>query len=496
MKNKIAISIIVFALLSGSAFAWDSTFTPAEGEYTTYVVKWFDDIKSVAAKFGMSVEDLMAYNSLTSEKLEKRQVLKIPKDISKALKQIDSIKETVRSADQKANKAFDKVEEVFGNAGKVIEGAAQKVQEGIAGVDSVAQSMMETVKRGIRWEFKDSMDISLILPLGAQTSLNDQSYDYYSGALLAIKDLSETGAKINLKVYDSKDPATDIRSLDFSSDDLIIGPVEPAALDSLLGFFPERTAVISPLDPKGAYLAAGHPNFLQVPSSADSQYKDVVKWISEDNLSGGRIILISEKDGEMAAIAQLMAESGLEYSTLEYGILEGRDVSTALEEMLAADETANRIVIASDKEAFVNDAVRNLNLMTFRGYDITLYAPSKIRNFETVDIESLHNIRTHVSTSYFVNYDSDKVKSFLPRYRALFCAEPTPFAYQGYDTVWYLVSRITSFGQKWPEMLDGVRFKGLQTDILFTRVDEESGYVNSAVRRVIYEDDFSVNLMP
>lgn len=463
---------MVFALLSGSAFAQE--FTPAEGEYTTYIVKWFDDIKSVAGKFGMSVEDLMVYNGLTSEKLEKKQVLKIPKDMGKALKQIDAEKAR-RSADDNASTTIEKVEEV------------------VAAVDTAAEEAVEKAQ-GIRWEFKEKVDITLILPLGAEGTLSDQNYDYYSGVLMALKDLGESGTKTRLKVFDSKSPAFDINALHLTGEDIVIGPVEPAELDTLLGFCPSRTAVISPLDPKGTALAAGHLNFLQVPSSIDAQYRDLIEWIRTDSAAGDKLVLITEKGVAPTPIAQMLADSGLEYSTLDYGILEGRAVSNALEKMLS-ETNVNRAIIASENEAFVNDAVRNLNLMTYRKFNMQLFAPSKIRNYDTVDIESLHNVNAHVSSSYFVDYDSDKVKSFLLRYRALFGAEPTPFAYQGYDTAWYIVSRISAFAQNWPDMLDRERFRGLQSDILFYKADEESGYVNKAVRRIIFENDFSVTLL-
>ena len=102
-------------------------------------------------------------------------------------------------------------------------------------------------------------------------------------------------------------------------------------------------------------------------------------------------------------------------------------------------EGTNRIVIASESEAFVNDVVRNLNLLIFNNIDVVLYAPSKIRSFETIEVENLHNTSLHVSLTYHIDYESENVKSFLMRYRALYNTEPTQFAFQGYDIARYFL---------------------------------------------------------
>ena len=50
------------------------------------------------------------------------------------------------------------------------------------------------------------------------------------------------------------------------------------------------------------------------------------------------------------------------------------------------------------------------------------------------------------------------------------------------------------FGKKWPRALDRVDYNGLQSDFKLVRTPSGS-YVNNAVRRVVYNPDYSVTLV-
>ena len=86
------------------------------------------------------------------------------------------------------------------------------------------------------------------------------------------------------------------------------------------------------------------------------------------------------------------------------------------------------------------------------------------------------------------------MKAFLPAYRARFRCEPSPFAYQGYDILTYFVNLISRQGDDWPSALGKRREAGLQADFLFSQV-EQGGFANEAVRRIIYEPDFTIRLV-
>ena len=81
-------------------------------------------------------------------------------------------------------------------------------------------------------------------------------------------------------------------------------------------------------------------------------------------------------------------------------------------------------------------------------------------------------------------------------YRALFNAEPNQFAFHGYDTMHFFIDICRTYGRQWPKVLQDYSERGLQTDFRFAREEGAEGFVNTAVRRVIYTPDFKVVLQP
>ena len=202
---------------------------------------------------------------------------------------------------------------------------------------------------------------------------------------------------------------------------------------------------------------------------------------------------ISEKDNFSAAgsqIKEIIDSAGITYNSFSYTILEGRDITEPLTNLMTATGT-NRVLIASESEAFVNDVVRNLNILIYNKLNVVLYAPARIRNFETIEVENLHNTSLHASLGYLIDYESDQVKNFLLKYRALYNTEPTQYAFQGYDIATYFISMCSRYGSDWMKKLAESEKEMLQSSFRFTPI-EEGGYVNRGIRRLVYGPGWSV----
>ena len=347
------------------------------------------------------------------------------------------------------------------------------------------------------WLFapKDEVKVTLILPMKASTeSVSRNNMDFYSGVLLAVKDLADSGISTELNVYDSSDSTHPIVSEDIDDSDLIIGPVSSVDLGKLLDSGNDPRMVISPLDSRAEELASRHENFIQVPTPLKAQYQDIMDWIREDSMPGDTLLLIREKTARQTDAVKQMIQvadsSGLTFIPFSYSILEGRDVTEPLMNLTTATGT-NRVVIASESEAFVNDVVRNLNILLYNKINVVLYAPARIRNFETIEVENLHKTYAHVSLGYLIDYESQQVKNFLLKYRALYNTEPTQYALQGYDIATYFIGMCGKYGSQWARKMDDDQAQMLQSTFRFVQT-ENGGYVNQGIRRVVYGDNWSV----
>lgn len=423
-----------------------------------HVAKWYEDLDVISETYGVSVEEIMAANNLTGRKLGKRQKLIIPYP-----------GETVEKP----------TEQTF--VEKVVE-IAQDIK---AEIEDTIVAIIP----------KSDVSATIVLPLTNENGeANRNNMDFYCGALLAVYDLANNGVDCKLNVFDINGGKSYPSIDNLSNSDVIIGPVSSADLTRTLGTVADNIPVVSPLDPRAEKLVTGHSSLIQIPAPQAAQYNDLVAWMEEEYNKGDRAIMITEKGARQTAITTVIKEaldsSSLAYKSFAYSILEGRDVTESLTALMT-NEGRNRIIIASESEAFVNDVVRNLNLLIYNNIDLVAYAPSKIRGFETIEVENLHNTSMRVSLSYYIDYETPEVKEFLMKYRSLYNTEPNQFAFQGYDVTKYIVDLCSKYGKNWIKHVERNDANMLQST-LNLRKQPIGGYQNLGIRRIVYENGYSV----
>lgn len=440
----------------------------AKKKKKTHTVKWYESIDDIAAKYGVTAEEVMAANKLSDRKLKSRMKLEIPEPGEVVIADVAAEEETLPQADSTT---------VISHDGQIAE---------------------ETEDESPWWTFRknEKVTASLLLPFKATgTSGSRSNMDFYSGVLLAVNDLAAAGISTDLNVYDIADGSYDPTRNDIRNSDLIIGPVSVKDITMSLTSVGNSSVLVSPLDPKAESLVSTHPDMVQAPTPHKMQYNDLAAWVKEDCLPDDKVILISEKGARLTEASLEMKQSvdsaRIDYSSFSYSILEGRDIEKPLKALMTNTAT-NRIMIISENEAFVNDVVRNLNMMIHQKYNVTLYGPSKIRSFETIEVENFHKTNLHVSLTYYIDYNDPRVKNLLMKYRALFNTEPTQFAYQGYDIASYFIELCSKYGKDWQKYLPHEEKSMLQSTFKCMQ-QGEGGYVNQGVRRIVYEKDWTIS---
>ena len=429
-----------------------------------HIVKWYEDLNIIAEKYGVTPDAIAAANGLKDRKLKNRQKLMIPA-VADEKPAAYVMEQPVEEEDLNIETAFEEKEE--------------------EATDTVITS----------YTSKSKVTATVLLPLKATGSGSSRSnMDFYSGVLVAARDLTELGIDVKLNVYDIANGGLGTTKSELEESDIIIGPVSTGDITRLFSMSDEIGPVISPLDPRVEPLAANYRNLVQAPSSQMAQYQDMADWIQEDLMESDRVIVISEKGARMndegKKMKAVLDSAAFEYQPFAYSILDGREIKEPIEAVMTMEGT-NRVVIASDSEAFVNDVVRNLNLIIHDKFSVVLYGPAKIRTFETIEVENFHNTSLHASLASYIDYEDDNVKKFLMRYRALFGTEPTQFAFQGYDVARYFLELYTKYGEYWPQMIDKADRKMLQSNFN-CRAVEGGGYTNKGIRRIIYGMDYSI----
>ena len=464
--------------------------TPNADGFIEHTVKWFEDLYGVAKTYGVTPEEIMAANGLKSSRISKRQTLLIPVT--------DKARESIKNKLPSVQVPVEEKPSVNVPAQEVPVQAETPVVE--QPVPETKPEQTEPSEGILDWlsgaTGKGSADLALILPFNAAGKTSETNMDFYSGVLMALRDLEKEGVKTTLNVFDLQ--AGIPSSFDLGKNDFILGPITTSDLTTILGVTGGRVPVVSPLDQRAADLADTHEGFIQAPSSANSQYTELAAWAAEDCVRGDQIILVTEKttNGSTAAavgVREALLDAGTTFEGVSWTQGEGRSLPASLTARLTKSGV-NRIIVASEKEAFVSDLVRNLGILLGRGYKIVLYAPSRVRTFESIDSSNYHQCFLHICSPYFADYDAEKVKAFVRSYRALYRTEPSQFAFQGYDLTRYFASLVAKYGNRWTRAIRQVDGSGIHTDFHFEPARSGS-YRNTAIRRIVYNTDYTTELV-
>ena len=456
--------------------------------YWSHVVTEKHTLWSIARTYGVTVEEIYAANptlNLKTEGLKTGQILMIPvSDKDSGRKPRRGKEPPVKAEEMPESSPSDKTDSLSVMPGSL----------------SVAPDSLTVAKDSLECE-SDSLDVierpsyvslSVVLPLG--NAGNDGFTEFYSGVLLAARDLGSRGHRIELKLNSPGEVCKDRHSLDDA--DIILGPVSCSDIKACLANVPHGGKLVSPLDPKAALLTDSLA-VIQAPTPWEDQLKDLVKWASEEMQPSDSLLVVSESGAALSEMSRFLVnelkKSGLAAKNISYGILEGLSISETFAS-LASKEGTTRIFIASDNEAFVGDVIRNANLLAYKNFDVTVYCNSKVRSFELINVETFHNVSLRMTSAYFTDYSRADVKAFVMAYRALFNAEPSSYAFQGYDTAMYFASLYLEYGRRWFRKMPQFIWRGLQTDFRF-EPGKGKGQVNKAVRRIIYNKDYSITLL-
>lgn len=432
-----------------------------------HTVKWFEKIEDVAGKYKVPVDAIVELNSLETTLIKKKQVLYIPNAAFLELMAQDAAHEEAQPAEE----------------------AVEEVEE--AAEENVAPEIV----------LDGNVELTYILPLNLRDTLgpNGNFMDFYAGAMLALERYgSQSGNKATVNIVDQM-MYSSIEKLVASGavygKKAIIGPVRPADIVKVLEATEGKSIVISPMDQNGERLAAGNPSFYQAPPAAKAQQKSIAELFASKCTPSSNAVLIYETSGADTALVRIAREAlearGASFSTLSYGILEGREILGKMSGYMKP-ETDNLVLVLSNSEAFVSDAVRNLNLICTNPVEenrrsITLFGLPRWRNFETIEVDYFHRMNLHLSLPYFVDYNKENVKDFLMKYRALYNSEPTPFSFQGYDVTLHALGIIG--GNTAPNPADALQMKGLYTN------DAGNGHINTGTKNIMYNNDYTISVI-
>jgi len=434
----------------------DVVMSKSYDQFITYVVNKNDTYESVAAAYGITVEQLKSANP-KQKKLKKGKTIYIPQ------KSIDKIVVSTSALTQ------------------------QQLENEYKGkLDDIYDDVITPNKN-------NSIDISIILPFQLEMkeqTRNARNYvEFYQGFSIALDSIGKKLTKpLNLNVYDTKhsldvtDSILNISTL--KNSDLIIAPSEPKQLERILNygkannidilncFATQNDDYISNSRVLQANIPSPYLN-ARINEYLDNKFKDYVLVFLEDPQEENKDIYDEIK--QHASMAKHQNKTITVSSELS-----GKSLSNYLE------PGSSYIFIPSNGKASLlkkfatglRDAKNtrvDCELVLLGHPEYTMYMKGYKDLFMSID--------TYIYSRFYLPEDNNSVTEFNNKYVKLFHSKPTNstpnMSVFGFDIGMFLVNAYANGyvpGQK-----ESV-YNGIQTNFDFERANNWAGYINKSVR--------------
>jgi ABC-type branched-subunit amino acid transport system substrate-binding protein/LysM repeat protein len=352
------------------------------------------------------------------------------------------------------------------------------------------------------------LNVGLYLPISAAvtdslkpTAKSLSFLAFYQGVLLAVDQLSKSGLKVKLYVYDTEKSSSNVDALlkkpEFLALDLIIGPVYPEyqKVASELSA-KNRIPMVSPLSTDEKY-ARTNPNYFQVNPAKKIRIETTADYILKQFPKETIIFLEGEYGGsDTRQIREyLTAKRGNTASagglTKTYNLW---SKGTADLELQLKTDKPNILVMADVNEVNVSIAMNRLSLLS-KKYPLILIGLQEFTRMQSIETENLHNVNLRYLSTFFVNYSLPAVSAFVENFKTEFGTEPSLFAFQGYDISTFF---LTSLHQN--EKFSAKQTSDETTGLLhatyhFKKLSDFSGYANDSFTIVEYANTFEVKAL-
>ena len=443
---------------------------------TTHKVEKGETLYSLARRYGITQEELLAANpQITKKKLKRKSIVAIPYS-QKELAERAAKEQKEREVEQSNTAIFKQIEE------------EEKKNSAIEGAVKAA----------------------VILPFMLDTySPTEQSrmIEYYEGFLMAVERLKQYGYSFDISTYDSGKESSSLEPLLASGQldnmNIIFGALHPRHNKELARFAQKKNIpLVIPFTSKEDEIFR-NPMVYVVNTMQSYFFSEVTDHFTH-KFHDANIIFINNGDKNkkefIATLKKGLDKKNIPHTTIAMEPFMGSEPDYNSIKAAMKSERKNIFIPTSGNETTLssllasmliikNDTVNNLPEFTLFGYpEWQIYA----NNLQ----EKMYEVGTYFYTSFFSHASFPETVRFQNSYMQWY-SHPYQNIYPrysmlGYDTGYYFLLAATKYGKEMPDNIKNVSFTPIQTGFKFERVNNWGGFVNKKIYFVHYTPEYKV----
>ena len=334
--------------------------------------------------------------------------------------------------------------------------------------------------------------------------------EFYFGALMAINELKNQGAVVNIKNYDTERGAINIiktlRDKSLQEADLIIGPGFSDQVEPLSDFCLEHhIRLVLPFRSDTESLDT-NPYIFKIFPTSGVEYAHITKEVAK-RYSDANIVLVKGGNGDKREIhiAELLKselynpDSMMVREILYREINFNKDRMSGLTALLHKDKM-NLVIIPENTDKLYTQVIPFIEnyISKNKEVEIKLLGFDEWQNFKGIELENIFNVECEIYSPLYANlYSGDfKMDAFKNKYYNYFQTTPTGqypyYGMLGYDVANYFLKGLSRFGNQFENNLDNIRQRGLCVDFDFERVNNWGGFVNTTLYNIEYTKEFEI----
>lgn len=384
-------------------------------------------------------------------------------------------------------------------------------QESAQQEKNVAQKLIETISDSRLFELNigkshriDDVNVALILPFsldGGDQSDQKKMVEFYQGVLLALEKLKADGVSANLSVFDSGSESNRIDEIISSgrldNANVIIGPKYSSHIAQVAQFASEHNIpLVLPLN-SSAEEVFSNSNVFQLNTPQSYFLQEIVDHFYKQ-FSSPKVILFKSEDGAATpfseSLTRSLAQNGIPVVEMP--------VDTSATRIIEAldPECQNIYLLDSQSSGPLNTMLPVFQLverMKEPEISTQLFGYPEYQVYAIDHLEEFYEVNTYFYSWFYTNNTLQESIDFAASFRHAFSRQMMisypSFAQYGYDTAYYFIKGLATYGTDFTDHLSEIRTNPVQMGFKFERVNNWGGFINRKVFFVHLDRDYTVH---
>ena len=502
---------------SVEAFHPESTFFTQDDQYFLHTIERGQTVYSISLMYNVSIEEVYKLNPESRNVIRVGDVLKIPQESGSYIFHTIQSQETLYGLSQRYHMKGEDIiavnpglsVETF-SIGKIIRIPTNRVTSPIQGGNEAINSsrINSLLSRVYPPKEVNIIKIALLLPFGVKDNISAQNapksriVEYYEGFLLALKDIKKEGISINLIIRDTGSNTKEIpfilKEKEMQDINLLIGGISDEQIKLLSRFSKEKSIpYVIPFTPRSNE-PFNNPNAYQINTPPFVQYAKASLAFS-NKYGKDNIILVSDETGAsnqkefINLLKEDLQDRKIPYKTITYGSYFFNDIK-----ILLSNNQKNVVVLSDDSPETLSKLMPQLKTAVENqpGVSLSLFGYPAWQAYSSKFSDDFFRLNTTFYTTFYSDPTSSEVKTFYNTFykwytRVLENSFPK-YGILGYDTGMYFTRLIYTYGARFDSNVNGLKYKGIQTDFYFERMNNWSGFINTNMYLINYNSDYSI----